>query len=92
MPHYTNGAVSPEMVIMAGATGLNAVAGGDAQLLESLRMAYGEAVRRTIILGLAGACIAVPASTGMKWLNIKRIAAERKGDGTKSSTEVASGV
>ncbi|KAK8101427.1 permease of the major facilitator superfamily [Apiospora kogelbergensis] len=92
VPHYTNGAVSPEMVIMAGATGLNAVAGGDAQLLESLRMAYGEAVRRTIILGLAGACIAVPASTGMKWLNIKRIAAERKGDGTKSSTEVASGV
>ncbi|KAI0843826.1 major facilitator superfamily domain-containing protein [Daldinia vernicosa] len=78
VPHYTSGLVSPAAVIQAGATGLTAVAPGDMQLLQDLRWAYGAAVRRTIILGLAGACLTVPASCGMEWLNIKRIAEERE--------------
>ncbi|KAI2613338.1 hypothetical protein GGR54DRAFT_616262 [Hypoxylon sp. NC1633] len=78
VPQHTGGSVSSAAVIQAGAQGLAAVAAGDSQLLESLRWAYGESVRRTIILGLAGACLAVPASCGMEWLNIKRIAEERK--------------
>ncbi|KAK8017349.1 MFS general substrate transporter, partial [Apiospora rasikravindrae] len=87
VPKYTDGAMSAAAVIQAGATGLAAVAAGDMQLLESLRMAYGEAVRRTIILGLAGACLAVPAATGMKWLNIKRVAEERKDHATNSTVD-----
>ncbi|KAM0810188.1 putative Major facilitator superfamily (MFS) profile domain-containing protein [Seiridium cardinale] len=78
VPKYTDGLVSPATVIQAGATGLHSVAAGDPQLLLYIRLAYSEAVRRTIILGLAGACLAVPASCGMEWMNIKRVAEERE--------------
>ncbi|KAF3055559.1 putative HC-toxin efflux carrier TOXA [Daldinia childiae] len=93
VPQYTDGLVSPAAVIQAGATGLATVAAGDIQLLQDLRWAYGIAVRRTIILGLAGACLTVPASCAMEWLNIKRVAEEREhraensADNPFSSTE-----
>ncbi|KAI0594167.1 major facilitator superfamily domain-containing protein [Biscogniauxia sp. FL1348] len=92
VPRYTDGHVSPAAVIQAGATGLTTVAAGDPQLLENLRWAYGEAVRRTIILGLAGACMTVPASCGMEWLNIKRVAEERECCARNSSEQSVSSV
>ncbi|KAI1658100.1 major facilitator superfamily domain-containing protein [Daldinia decipiens] len=69
VPRYTN-AVTPAAVIEAGATGLQIVATSPT-VLEALRAAYVEAVRRTIILGLAGICMVVPVSCAMEWINIK---------------------
>ncbi len=48
------------------------------EVLRALRLAYGDAVRRTIILGLAGICITVPAACAMDWVNIKRVAEQRR--------------
>lgn len=76
MPHHT-GAISPEDVIQAGATGLQAVATSPT-VLHALRMAYAEAVRRTIILGLAGMCLVVPLSCAMEWINLKTVAEKRR--------------
>lgn len=47
-------------------------------VLEALRHAYADAVRLTLILALASACIAFPASWAMEWLNIKHIAEKRR--------------
>ncbi|KJZ70909.1 hypothetical protein HIM_09702 [Hirsutella minnesotensis 3608] len=70
-------AVTPAQVIQAGATGLEAIASSPG-VLNALRWAYSDAVRRTIVLGLAGSCITVPAACAMDWLNIKRVAEERR--------------
>lgn len=70
--------LDPGHVIGVGATGLEKLTGGSAELLLALRLAYGEAVRRTIILGLAGACFATCAAPFMEWVNIKKVAEERK--------------
>lgn len=75
VPRYTD-AVTPDQVIQAGATGLQIVATSP-EVLEALRAAYVEAVRRTIILGLAGICMVVPISCAMEWVNIKRVAEKR---------------
>ncbi|KAI1175951.1 major facilitator superfamily domain-containing protein [Nemania sp. FL0916] len=68
--------VSVESVIQAGATGLANVA-TSATELNAIRTAYVEAVRRTLILALAGGILAIPASCGMEWVNIK-LAAEKQ--------------
>ncbi|KAK6953345.1 hypothetical protein Daesc_005648 [Daldinia eschscholtzii] len=72
VPRYTD-AVTPAAVIGAGATGLQLIATSPA-VLEALRAAYVEAVRRTIVLGLAGICMTVPVSCAMEWINIKSVA------------------
>ncbi|KAJ2994926.1 hypothetical protein NUW58_g1419 [Xylaria curta] len=75
VPRYTD-AVSASDVIQAGATGLTSVA-TSAVVLDAIRVAYVEAVCRTLILALAGAVLTVPASCGMEWINIKQVATER---------------
>lgn len=75
VPRYTT-AVAPDAVIQAGATGLNIVATSPA-VLDALREAYADAIRRTIILGLAGICMVVPLSCAMEWVNIKHVAEKR---------------
>lgn len=77
MPNYTE-AVTPDQVAAAGATGLGALSNGSAEVLLALRQAYASSVRKTLILSLAAACIAFPASCGMEWFNIKHIAKERE--------------
>lgn len=76
VPRYTD-AVTPAAVIQVGATGLTAVATSPT-VLEAIRSAYVEAVRRTIILGLAGICMTVPVSFAMEWVNIKHVAERRR--------------
>ncbi|GAW25754.1 putative efflux pump antibiotic resistance protein [Rosellinia necatrix] len=76
VPKYTD-AVSAAEVIQAGANGLTHLAASPDVLL-ALRSAYVEAVRRTIILGLAGVILATLASCFMERVNIKHIAEERK--------------
>ncbi|KAK7972352.1 MFS general substrate transporter [Apiospora saccharicola] len=75
VPKYTS-AVSPGEVVQVGATGLQIVATAPG-VLGALRMAYVEAVRRTIILGLAAMCFVVPLSCAMEWVNLKRVAEKR---------------
>ncbi|KAI1205122.1 major facilitator superfamily domain-containing protein [Annulohypoxylon truncatum] len=75
VPRYTN-AVSPAEVIQAGATGLSTVATSP-EVLYALRSAYRDAVRWTIILGLAGICMTIPAACAMEWVNIKKVAEAR---------------
>ncbi|OTA54020.1 MFS multidrug transporter-like protein, partial [Hypoxylon sp. EC38] len=99
VPRYTD-AVTPAAVIQAGATGLNTVATSP-MVLEAIRSAYVEAVRRTIILGLAGICMTVPVSCAMEWVNIKHVAERRciqesehlpvGNEETKASTEKLEG-
>ncbi|ETS85984.1 hypothetical protein PFICI_04009 [Pestalotiopsis fici W106-1] len=75
VPRYTD-AVTAREVIQAGATGLENVAKSPV-VLHALRAAYAQAVRRTIILGLAGICLVVPISFAMEWVNIKEVAETR---------------
>ncbi|KAK8855715.1 major facilitator superfamily domain-containing protein [Apiospora arundinis] len=75
VPQHTD-AVPSEAVIQAGATGLQMVATSPT-VLHALRMAYVEAVRRTIILGLTAMCLVVPLSCAMEWVNLKKVAEQR---------------
>jgi len=77
VPKYTD-AVTPDQVAAAGAIGLGALSNGSAEVLQALRQAYASSVRNTLILSLAAACIAFPASCGMEWFNIKHVAQERE--------------
>lgn len=77
MPTYTS-EVSPAQVVAAGASGLIALAGGDMAILEALREAYGGAMRRILIQGLAAICFALPPALLMERLNIKREAEKRR--------------
>ncbi|KAK8037680.1 hypothetical protein PG991_001026 [Apiospora marii] len=88
VPMYTS-AVSPDQVVQAGATGLQTVANSSV-VLEALRMAYVEAVRRTIILGLAAMCMVVPLSCAMEWVNLKRVAERRDQVFTAEQTSAGS--
>lgn len=47
-------------------------------ILNVLRGAYIDAVRLTIILGLAGSCLAVPAALAMERLHNKRVAGNQR--------------
>ncbi|KAH8892800.1 MFS general substrate transporter [Thozetella sp. PMI_491] len=76
VPEYTT-VVSPDQVIGAGATGLVSLAPTPA-VLQALRQAYADSVRRIFLLGLAAVCLALPPSCFMEWLNIKQVAAERR--------------
>ncbi|KAJ4419068.1 hypothetical protein N0V82_005191 [Gnomoniopsis sp. IMI 355080] len=76
VPKYTD-AVSATEVIAAGAMGLVDLSHTQA-VLDALRHAYADAVRLTLILALASACLAFPASCAMEWLNIKQIAEQRR--------------
>ncbi|KAI0006869.1 MFS general substrate transporter [Xylariaceae sp. FL0662B] len=75
VPRATN-LVSSLDVIAVGATGLAELA-PTPEVLYSLRVAYSEAIRDTLILALAAACFGFPFSCGMQRLNIKKIAKER---------------
>lgn len=82
IPKYTN-AVSPQQVIDAGAGALVDLA-PNATVLRQLREAYAESLKGTYMLALAGTCVALPFAAGMQWLNIKKIAEERR---KKADTE-----
>ena len=69
--------VSAVQVVDVGAGGLKdlRVSG---ETLRRLREAYAEALRSTFVLPLVGTCLALPFAVGMQWLNIKKIAEERR--------------
>lgn len=79
VPKYTS-AVSAVQVVAAGASGLVTLAGGQVDILEALRWAYSEALRRVLILCVAATCLAFPAAWSMEWLNIRTEADKRKGN------------
>ncbi|KAI0545636.1 major facilitator superfamily domain-containing protein [Xylaria curta] len=76
VPQYTD-AISAATVIQAGANGLTHIATSP-DVLVALRSAYVQAVRRTIILGLAGVILATLAACFMERVNIKHVSEERK--------------
>lgn len=76
MPKYTT-EVSPAQVLGVGAGGLNLLASSSA-VLDALHRAYGEAIRELFVLGLVFACLSLPASCAMEWLNIKRESVKRR--------------
>ncbi|KAJ4305907.1 hypothetical protein N0V90_001440 [Kalmusia sp. IMI 367209] len=69
--------ISAQQVIDAGAGGLSTVTQKPI-VLQQLREAYAESLRGTFILALVGTCLALPFAAGMQWLNIKKIAEERR--------------
>ncbi|KAK3682778.1 major facilitator superfamily domain-containing protein [Podospora appendiculata] len=91
VPQYTS-EVDPSNVIRAGAQGLTLLAGSSDEILQALRLAYGQAIRRTVILGLAGACFATCVSPFMEWVNIKRVADTRVQKNTQQGPVVVEGV
>lgn len=70
LPHVLPG-LSSAAVIAAGATGLPAVA-PSLIALNSLRSIWNTAISRAMIFSLAMACMALPFTLGMEWLNAKR--------------------
>ena len=76
IPAHTT-AISPQAVVSVGATGLVGLT-QSAEVLRAVREAYAEAVRHALILALAGACGGFPFTWGMEWLNIKKVAEERR--------------
>jgi hypothetical protein len=93
IPAHTS-KVSVQQVLDAGAGGLKIVA-PDIATLQDLREAYADALRGPFVLALVATCIALPFAAGMQWLNIRRVAEERKrasgekavGEGTKDGAE-----
>lgn len=77
VPEYTD-AVTPAQVVLAGATGLKALANGSSDVLIALRQAYADSLRQVLILSLAAICVAFPASCAMERLNIKTVTEQRK--------------
>jgi hypothetical protein len=69
-------AVSPKVVIAAGATRLETL---DLQpeVLKVVQGAFSFGVVNTLIFALVLACIAVPVAASMEWKNVKKVAAER---------------
>lgn len=77
VPEHTS-AVSAAQVLAAGASGLLALAAGQADILEALRWAYSEVLRRVLILCVAAICLSFPPACCMEWLIIKTEAERRK--------------
>lgn len=59
----------------------------DASVLQDLRDAYAGALRGTFVLALVGTCLALPFAASMQWLNVKRIAEERRERARVSSVD-----
>lgn len=76
IPFYTP-EISPQAVVAVGATGVTKLA-RNPEILLALREAYAQAIRSTLILALAGACVAFPCAWGMEWLNTKEVAKARR--------------
>lgn len=87
IPKHT-AAVSVQQVIDAGAGGLKALA-PNTLVLRQLRKAYAESLKGTYVLALVGTCLALPFAVGMQWLNIKRVAEERRGEADRGKGESA---
>lgn len=87
VPAHTS-AVNVQQVIDAGAGGLKTIA-SNAAVLEHLRAAYAEALKGTFVLALIGTCLALPFAAGMQWLNIKKVAEQRR-DKSRWEKEVSS--
>ena len=66
-------------IIAAGPTNLSESAFPPKDI-SVLRSIWNTAVIRTMFLALAMACMAIPCTLGMEWLNAKKIAAERKAE------------
>ncbi|KAH8159043.1 hypothetical protein CIB48_g9207 [Xylaria polymorpha] len=77
VPAYTD-AVSPDLVITAGASGLSGIS-PTPSVLDALRLAYNAAIHDTLILALAATALSVLPSLAMERLNIKTIANDRSG-------------
>ncbi|OAG09464.1 MFS general substrate transporter [Paraphaeosphaeria sporulosa] len=69
--------VAPQDVIDAGAGGIAAIAQSPLAL-RKLREAYAESLKGTFVLALVGSCLALPFAAGMQWLNIKKVAEDRR--------------
>lgn len=76
IPTHTT-TISVQSVIDSGAGGLRSIA-PNALVLQQLREAYAVSLKGTFRLALFGTCLALPFAAGMQWLNIKRIAEERR--------------
>jgi hypothetical protein len=86
IPLHTT-AVSPATVIEVGATGLQDLAGTSSTVLLALREAYADAIRDVMIYALFAASAALPFVCSMQWLNIKKVAEQRR----KAPTQLTGG-
>jgi hypothetical protein len=85
IPAHTS-EVSVQQVLDAGAGGLRSTA-PDIATLQDLREAYADALGGTFVLASVVTCLALPFAAGMQWLNIKRIAEERRKKAMEEKTE-----
>lgn len=79
--------VSAQQVIDTGAGSLNSIA-PNVVVLQSLRESYAAALKGTFVLPLVGMCLALPSAAGMQWLNIKRVAEERRGNAREGAVDL----
>ncbi|OJK02334.1 hypothetical protein ASPACDRAFT_50929 [Aspergillus aculeatus ATCC 16872] len=87
VPRYVTG-ISADAVMAAGATGVETLSSSPG-VIRGLRAAWSVAVADVNILLVAIICVSVPTALGMKWLNLKKISAER--DAEKREAAAAAG-
>ena len=69
--------IRPSAVLRAGALNLPSLT-TSAAVLASLRQAYAGSFDRIMIFALTLTCLGMPVACGMRWFNVKVIAADRK--------------
>lgn len=69
--------IPPTAVLREGALRLSSLSTA-AEVLSGLRQAYAKAIDRIMIFALVIVCLGIPVTLGMRWLNLKVVAADRE--------------
>ena len=64
-------------MVHAGPLALNKLT-SSATTIFGLRLAYAKAIQHIMIFAVAIVCVSILAASGMQWLNIKKVAEDRK--------------
>ena len=71
--------IPPIAVLREGALRLSSLSTAT-EVLTGLRQAYAKAIDRIMIFALVIVCLGTPVTLGMRWLNLKVVAADRERD------------
>ena len=78
-------------VLRAGALNLHSLTASSV-ILTSLRQAYAKSFDRVMVLALVLTCLGMPVACGMRWFNIKTLAADREKQRVQPESEPEIGV
>lgn len=78
--------IPPNAVLNEGALHLSSLTSA-ADILDALRRAYAKAIDQIMVFALVIVCLGAPVTMGMRWLNLKIIAANRKKEKAQRKSE-----